>query len=352
MKRRIKIIFAAQDPGGFNAVLPVIKELKKKKNFLLKLILANQAQDIAEREKINYQKGNRLTEKKLTKLIQEEHPDLIFTATSQGLSIEKRITKIAKAKKIKTLAIIDFWSNYKLRFSAPGTENLAYLPDHILVIDKIMKKEMINQNFEPKRIIITGNPFFDGFPQLIKSKNKEEIISFFCQPFSELFKKSDKAYLGYNEIQVFEDLVKVFEKLQIKIPIKIKFHPRAKRLNKFDKIIRNSKLNISIEKKLTAEDLIKKSKLVVGMNSMVLFQAAMMGKSVLSYQPNLRKPDPLISNRLGLSMAVYKKKNLYPTLKRLLSGKLPKRNQKIIEKYTQNKSTQKVIDSIESIVKK
>jgi UDP-N-acetylglucosamine 2-epimerase len=220
------------------------------------------------------------------------------------------------------------------------------------VIDEEMKREMINQGFDSKKLIITGSPFFDTIPSLIKTGQKEEIISFFCQPLSELFNRTSEGYLGYDEVQVFKDLVESLEKMKVKLPIIIKFHPRAEKLSKFDKIIKNSKIKILIEKKLPAEALIEKSKLVVGMNSVVLFQAAIMGKPVLSYQPNLKRPDPLMSNRLKISTAVYEKKSLYPALEKLLSGKNKKKNYPLIGKYTKNKSTKKIIDFIENIIKK
>lgn len=348
-KKKIKIIFAAQDPGGFNAILPVIKKLKKNNKFLLKIILSNQAKDIAKNQKISYQDSNYLTEKAIAWFLKKESPDLIFTGTSDDYGLEKRLIKLSKKQKIKTVVIIDFWSNYKLRFSDPETENLAYVSDYILIIDELMKKEMINQGFESKKLIITGNPSFDTFPILTNSSQK--VISFFSQPFSELCKK-DKSYLNDpNEIQVFKDMVEALEKFQLKMPLKIKFHPRAKKLNKFDKIIKDSKLDISIEKKISAENLMKKSKLVIGINSMALFQAAIMGKPVLSYQHGLKKSDPLISNKLGFSQAVYKKKNLYPALKKLLLTKARKKDRELVKKYTQNNSTQKVISFIINFLK-
>jgi len=352
MRERIKIIFAAQDPGGFNAILPVIKELKKKKKFLLKIFLANQSRDIAKKNKISYQDSNHLTNRKLIQIFKKERPSLVFTATSYGLSIEKKITKIAKAQGIKTCAIIDFWANYRSRFSDPGSENVAYLPDYVLIIDEIMKREMIEEGFDLPKLIVTGSPFFDTFPRLLKSEQKEEIILFLCQPISEFYKEDVENHLGYNEIQVFEDLVEALEKLKLKMPVKIKFHPVTKNLKKFDKMIKDSELKISIEKKLSVEDLIKKSKLIIGMFTIVLFQAAIINKKVLSYQPNLKGTDILISNRLGMSTAVYKKKDLCPTLKKLILSKPKKKNLKIIKKYTQNKSTQKVVNFIEKIIKK
>lgn len=350
MKKGTKIIIVAQDMGGFNAVFPVIKELKKRKN-PLKILLAGKSRERAQKLKINYQDAGCLDDKALSGLLEKERPGLLFTAISIGESIEKRMTKIARMQKIKTCTIADFWTNPRLCFGDLKTEKLDYLPDYFLVIDEIMKKEMIELGFNPGKIFITGSPFFDSFSKLANSKQEEKIISFFCDPFSEIFKKKDRGFLGFDEIQVFKDLVGALEKLQIKLPFIVKFHPRAKKLNKFDKIIKNSRLKILIEKKLSAEELIKKSKLVTGMNSVVLFQAAMIGKAVLSYQPNLNRPDPLVSNRLGLSKGVYRKKELYPALKKLLSNKAKKKNFKLMREYTHNKSTQKVMRFITNILK-
>lgn len=342
MKKIFKIFFTAQDPGGFNAISPVIKKLKKEKNFQLKIILANQAKDFAKKAGINYLNGNKLTDKDLMRLVEKETPDLIFGATSAGSgAIEKRLIEVGRAQKIKTASLIDFWSNYKMRFGVR--------PDYILVIDEVMRKEMAKQGFRPSKLIVVGSPFFDTFSKLTKLRQSEKIVSFFSEPFSENFKKGKAGFMGFNEVRVFSDLVDALERLQTKLPIVIKFHPKEKRINKFNEIIRQAKLDISIEKKLSAEDLIKKSKLVIGMNTIVLFQAALIGKKALSYQPDLNCSDPLISNRLGLSCPVYKKKDLYPALKRLLDGKrrkFSKKNLKIIEKYTKNNSTQKVIDFI------
>jgi hypothetical protein len=353
MKRKIKIFFAAQDPGGFNAILPVIKELVKpkwKEIFILKLFLANESRDIARKNNIKYLNGNLLENKELIEVFEKEKPNLVFVSTSWGKSIDKEMIKIAKNQGIKTVAFMDFWANYKPRFSDLNSKNLVYLTDYILLIDEVMKKEMITEGFNRNNLIITGSPFFDTLSNLAKNKQKEKIISFFCQPISELY-DLPKKYPGYDEVEVFNDLVEVFENIKLKTPIKIKFHPVAKNFKKFDRIIRKSKLKISIEKKLSAEGLIKKSKLVIGMFTIALFQAALMGGKVLSYQPNLKGPDMLLSNRLGLSEAVYKKKNLRFVFKKMISSKPKIKNIKLLKKYTQNQSTKKVINFIRDIAK-
>lgn len=340
--KKHKIIFTAQDPGGFNAIAPVIKKLKKDKKFNVSVILAKHACLFAKKQNINYLDADK-TSFNIT------GADLVFTGTSFGDSIEKRIITMAKAKNIPTISIIDFWTDYTPSFSDSETGNLKYLPDYILVVDEVMKKEMILNGFPPDKIFITGNPCFDSFSGIIQSETNKDLIAFFSQPFSEILKNSNKDYKDYtkfDEVQVFEDIVKALEKIDLNKKIIINFHPRTKRFDKFDKIIKNSKLEIKKEKKLYNKNLIEKSEIIAGINSVVLFQAAMRGKKVLSYQPGLKSSDLLISNRLGLSAPVYRKKDLYRTFKKMFLQKVQQNNSKMIKKYTGNKSTQKVIDFI------
>jgi hypothetical protein len=54
-----------------------------------------------------------------------------------------------------------------------------------------------------------------------------------------------------------------------------------------------------------AGDWVAAADVVIGMNSALLLHASLLGRLVVSVQPGLRGPDPLPSNRLGLSHPVY-----------------------------------------------
>ena len=345
--KKHKIIFTAQDPGGFNAITPVIKKLEKNVRFDVSVILAKHACNYAKKQKINYLDADR-TPFDIT------GADLIFTGTSFGDSIEKRIIFVAKAENIPTVSIVDFWTDYVPSFSDPEKRNLKYLPDYILVVDEIMKKEMVAEGIPPGKIFITGNPYFDSFSKKPDRKTDKNLIAFFDQPFSEIYKESKKDYKDctkFDEVRVFEDIVKAVDKIDLNKKIVINFHPRAEKTDKFDKIIKNSKLEIKKEKKLNNKSLIKKAEIITGINSVVLFEAAMMGKKVLSYQPGLKGADPLISNRFGLSLPVYKKEKLGSAFRQLFLKKFARTNSEIIKKYAGNKSTQKVIGFITNVLK-
>ena len=345
--KKHKIIFDAQDPAGFKAIAPVIEKLKKDKRFNLSVILAKHACAFARKKSIKYLDADKAA-------FNITGADLVLTGTSFGDSIEKRIIVAAKAQNIPTISIVDFWTDYVPSFSDPETRNLKYLPDYILAVDEIMKKEMVAVGFPPNKIFITGNPFFDSFSQKSRHKTDKNLIAFFSQPFSEIYKNNSKDYkecAKFDEVKVFYNIVKAVEKIDLNKKIVINFHPRTKKFSKFDKIIKNSKLEIKEEKELSNKNLIKKAEIIAGINSVVLFEAAMKGKKVLSYQPGLKGEDLLISNRLGLSAPVYEKKYLYQAFKKMFLQKPPKSNPRLIKKYAENKSTQKVIDFVAGILR-
>lgn len=333
MKKDFKIIFVAQDAGGFNTILPVIKRMKKDKRFNVVVWVAGKSSDLAKKNNIKSLKnpiGIKL-------LLEKENPDLIFTATSCGLSLEK---KIIKASKVPTISIVDFWSNYSVRFGFKK----QYVSDYILVIDQIMKKELIDFGIEKNKIFITGNPCFD-YLYLVKEENNN-LVCFFSQPFSELDKTVNPC--NFNEVKIFRDIIRVLERIPIPFKVIIKIHPKGENIGKFSEIIKNSKLSIKIEKNLSTEELIKKSSIIIGINSMALFISSLMGRKTISFQPGLKGKDFLLSNKLGLSVLARNEKELQIAL----TDKEPFVLKKdIIERYARNNATEKVIEFICQILK-
>jgi hypothetical protein len=239
--------------------------------------------------------------------------DMIVVGTSTGYdSLDKKFVRAAKKFGKKSVAILDSWVNYEIRFKDAET-------DYIFVMDELAKQDMLGAGFPEEKILVTGNPYFDKFKKL-DSKGNE--IIFFCQPFTEL-----ENSLGLNEVEILRDFAEVFKKLGKKI--KVKLHPRAKNLDKFDA------LDVEITNE-EVSDLIRKAELVIGMNSMALFEAAMSGKKVLSYQPGLTVPDPLATNRMKITKAVYRKEDLENSIVEILKDNNVVNNYKLMENATDN----------------
>ncbi len=289
MNSNNKFIYAAEDLGGLNAIEPLISKLGGK-----------------------LFRGN-LTNEEIENAVKEA--DMIVAGTSTAYeSLDKKFIRAARKLGRKSVAILDSWVNYEIRFKDAE-------PDYIFVMDELAKQDMLGAGFPEEKILVTGNPYFDKFKKI---DDKGDEIIFFCQPFTEL-----ENNLGLNEVEVLSDLVDALKKLGIKKNIKVKMHPRTKNLDKFDA------LDIEITNE-EVSDLIRKAELVIGMNSMALFEAAMSGKKVLSYQPGLTVPDPLATNRMKITKAVYKKEDLENAIVEILKDNAMVNNYKLMENATDN----------------
>jgi hypothetical protein len=351
-----KIVFAAHDAGGMDAILPIFKKFKRNKKIQLLNLFSGPALKISQREKIVSEDAEKYKMEEIEKMVSVFQPDLIFTGTSSGIHIEKILLRIARKLGFKILAIMDFWINYNLQFSFNPTGILLPidLPDYILVMDDLAKKEMISEGFPAEKLIITGNPHFDDFKKFRSPAGVKEKIIFIDQHFSELVKCGIHEDLGYNELDAFSGAVSVLEEIGWKGDLIIKFHPGSQSQSRYDEIIKKSFLAI---KKAPLEEslhsLFNKSNFVFGMTSILLFEAALGGKPVLSYQPGLkRKLDPLVTNRLGISHFAYSYPELQSKIAKLLELRQPTDiHQRFIDSYTKSKATERVIRFILSLIK-
>lgn len=338
------ILFSAEQVGGVDALLPVIKKIQKNKRFKFALFFDNK--NIYKYAKKKNIKNLRLfvnpSLNRIEEVIKKENPDVFFTDTNNTEfkdSIDKKIIKISKSIGKPSVSIVDAWMNYKERFG----EKLEYLSDYILVIDEEMKNDLENIGISSNIIKITGSPRFDKFSKIKKTKEEKNLIVFYSQPYiSEEF----------SEVDVFKDIVEVVENNYPKKEIIIKFHPsREKNRDKYDYIIKSSRLVIEKAKNdAKSDNLTKKAELIIGINSIALFDAALMGKKVFSYQPGKNtENDVLRSNYYGWSTPAYKKERIAGILKNIFEGK-NKFATKLREEYTKNRSTEKVFNLLKTIL--
>lgn len=346
-----KIVFAAHDRGGLNAVLPVWRYMQRKRALWKgRFILSGPAAADATGESLQFDDATSLNSQALENKIIEFKPDAILTGTSGGRTIEKKLIPIARRRKVPITAVLDAWYNYAYRFSfrKDGGFSLKDLPDVICVMDKRAKREMVAAGFPRARLCVTGNPFFETFkplPQLAPSTKVK--VLFVDQHFSELLAKGLHEDIGFDEREVFSDVISALERIPSVQQAIIKLHPGSRQPQRYDTLIPRTSLSVVVDTKNTLDKLLARCTLVLGMNSAVLFEAALRGKAVLSYQPHLNREDPLMSNRLGLSLPVYEKSKLVPALKRLLqTARLPPALARARRKYAHRQATQNVINCV------
>lgn len=291
-------------------IVPVAKLLAETGDYDVTVTGYGFAIERFERHKLSYIQVEKI-EKNNREFLKRFTPDLVITSatsiSAKDMS-EKHLWQLAKEAGIKTIAMLDQWQNYAIRFSGISEqERLAYLPDAINCINEISKKEMIAEGFDENILYPLGQPYLDRLEKdvkeidciLIRRKlnlaQEENIVLFVSEAIKENYGKER----GYTQYDALRTLLKNAQPVK-DTSILIKLHPKDD-LAKFktirEEFTRHKLVFVSSE--LTALETIAISSRVFGMTSIMLIEAYILGKSVVSIQPNLNVMDPLILSRYG-----------------------------------------------------
>jgi hypothetical protein len=340
---RKKILLFSRDPGGSNAIIPLVKPLKLK-GYSVRLfgkdIALNQyaKAGLSAFNIMDFVKNAELKDVEL--FLKKESPNFIITGTSSDDFTEKYMWKSAEILGIPSFAIIDQWINYGIRFSEYDVSQVKkynknkiypYLPTKILVMDEKAKNETIQDGLNPLRIEVTGQPHFETiFKKRINDKKIKKIrsnydlgtddfmIIFASEPISDIYKENGNAkyYWGYTEKTVFIEFLSCINSIintsNKKIVILIKLHPKDN-INKYDNIVNNfghDRIKIYIDKYSDPYDLIIASDLICGMSSMFLIESIILDKPVLSIQIGLKRENPFVLDRVGILKSILTKNEL------------------------------------------
>ncbi|HEY3902201.1 MAG TPA: hypothetical protein VGM54_26545 [Chthoniobacter sp.] len=326
------IVAVGGDPGGAGALAPVIDALRATQRVRIDARAYRHACAVWQKCGLSFQP---LDEQAEVSLPADAH--LVLTSTSlNGLDLEKRFIGAARLQGIPSVSVLDFWSNYRPRFSS-SDDSLNCVPDHIAVMDGQARDEMIAEGFEPQQLVVTGQPAFDDLAtwhaaftpekrQAVRRKlgvqEGELLVVFASQPFSA-FAGSDSSlpqYRGFDERSVAAQLLHALEEAvandQRRITLVIRPHPRED-ARSFDHL-RSETVRVRVTMNGDARETVATADLVVGMNTALLIEACYLGCVVVSLQPGLNGTDPLPTNRLGFSRAVYSDREIAPTIRELL----------------------------------
>ncbi|GHT82354.1 hypothetical protein FACS1894137_01060 [Spirochaetia bacterium] len=230
-------------------------------------------------------------------------PDFLITGTSAGDFTERYLWEEASRLNIKSMAVLDSWINYGVRFSRYGLKDLHlfdgkcdYLPNYICVMDDIAKEDMIKEGAPEDLIVVLGNPHFENIALQAREleyckQNKQKIIGdkyiiiFASQLFEDAFRKG-------SEIQVLEDLIEI-TKDRDDIFLLIRKHSKEP-IEKFQKYLCEK---VRLDNNPSVMTTILSSDMVVSVNSMVLIEATFCNKRILSYQPKAIDKNDFILTR-------------------------------------------------------
>lgn len=331
-----KILFYSRDPGGANCVIPVYRKFSRTKGVKVELWGKDFAIRKYREDGLEYRDIGNLKKDEIRYLLSRFSPEILVTGTSYGDRTEQWLWKTADKLGIYSMAILDQWLSYRIRFSDSGGE--LVIPDKILVMDEIAKKEMIADGFDGQRILVTGQPYFEMLREKAgkisesdKRKIKEDfncrdgfVILFASEPFSV----ASHVDLGFTENAILQEIVFAIQQLErsVKINLLVKLHPKQSR-DKVQRFIQSlpvlNNLRILIVTDYPVLPLILVADIVIGIQSTVLIEANILDKPVMSVQIGRKGPDQFILSKRGVIEVVTTSDVLSKGLKRffLRSGK-------------------------------
>jgi hypothetical protein len=246
--------------------------------------------------------------------LDEERPDFLITsATSlpeRDMS-ERYLWRHARRMGIGTLAFIDQWQNYSARFSGCSKdERLKYLPDYVNCIDDIGKAETLEAGLPKEKLLTFGHPYLAGVRKAYSYKTVAEILPlldtaaseyrsedtflFVSEPLLENFENSR----GYNQYIVLDYFLKNVQRSRRNARVIIKLHPkdRGERFREIASQFSDIRTHF-VQNELSSLECLVLADRVFGMTSIMLIEAYLLGKSVVSLQPGLVGEDPLVLSR-------------------------------------------------------
>lgn len=358
-----QVLAVSGDPGGASALAPVVEFLRQTGRAQIEARAYRQACAVWARRGLEFSALDEQAEPVLPDAMQ-----LLLTSTSvNDVNLEKQFTAAARARGITSVAVLDFWSNYRPRFGAEGSG----FPDRIAIMDAQAREEMLAEGFEAERLIITGQPAFDELLTWSESWTAERrhsaraemgageedlLVVFASQPFSTLCRPGAEIFPspGYDERVVAALLVQALEKIaaesQRRIVLAIRPHPREDAANL--RHLRSDRFPIHIGNEGDSREAVVAADLVVGMNSALLVEACYLGCLVVSLQPNLKLEDTLPTNRRGFSRPAYTEAEVLPALREMLLDESARRamRQKLAQFRPSGDATQRVAELVCSLL--
>ena len=380
VKNKVLLLFS-RDPGGANAIIPLIEPLSKKgyrvNLFGKDIALAKYAK--AGLPAVNIMEHiDEVNLSEVDKFVISQMPDFIITGTSADDMTEKYIWKAAEQHGIPCFAILDQWVNYGVRFSRYSVSELkryyqnkdhAFLPTKILVMDDLAKQKAVEEGLEESRILITGQPYFETIKNALNNISKKDIdelhkkleiqkddyvIVFASEPISKTYHEADDSnhFWGYTERTILRSLLDALTELAPKknktAKVIIRPHPKEDKEN-FNDIVavyEGNGISLAIDESTDSSLLIAASDLVCGMSSMFLIESAVFGKPVISVQIGLCRENPFILDQIGISKSVLTKDELDKELSKIIEKDFSSVGQFKVE----NEPVKKVIDAMEFLL--
>jgi hypothetical protein len=301
-RKKLEAVAVCNHPGGARVVLPVIESLiEKKPEIFFDLVLTHNAFPLFDLPARSVRKtlvNEDISTEDYEKLDFRQYA-FVLAGTSISGNLEKSFVRKAREQGVPSFSVLDHWCEYRVRFQ-DTTGYLNAVPDAIFVPDEIAQRDLLDMGIPERQIVVSGHPAFDvagkaaeyfsekkrsQVLQQLALKDTRDYVLFVSEPV-----ESDHGSqgLGYSEFSVLERICNTLVRLEMETrpALVIKLHPREDS-SKYDPVLRAySTLEIiSVKDEIDRFDLMLSAKLVLGISSLLLLEASILGLPVYSIIP-------------------------------------------------------------------
>lgn len=333
MALKINLLFASGDIGGARAIIPLIKAFERN-SFVFFYVphghIVRESDDLWRKASITQASS----EIDIESFLSINNIDCFVFATSVKDDLALRIALVCGKLDIPTVHVLDNWTSYIERLKLANGD--IYAPDVYTVIDELAYHDAVEAGVKPESLYITGQPAHDSIKEEMAlamssyslQQNLERtglsidkrVILFVSEPVED----DNGQTRGYTEKTVLELLCKYYQSESSFIQMLILPHPRENR-DLLKKVWERWRGNIdgSILNLDNGRHALNLADGVVGMASVLLYEAWLMGLPVASIQPDLKLDSlRMLSRREGvIFIDSYEKINFLSEFSRQIENK-------------------------------
>jgi hypothetical protein len=308
-----------------------------------------------------------------SEILNQLKPRLVIVGTSENPdTLGFKLVQAAHDLGIKTLGVVDAFGNADYRFRGNTDNPLAYAPEWLAVPDQWTKEAYISLGYPPDYVTICGHPHYD-YVLDTKAKLEQEDMGMLRRKMFPANQKDDPVVVFVSEIStglnpgkynhtpdytlhgrgvskgrteiVIEEFLDAIEAYRTKPYLVLRLHPKNTKEELFPFL--DAFHQVSQEE--PPLELVYASDLIVGMTTMLLTEAAILGRPTLSIVPRITEKVALPTIRAGITPCVTTRNELRAILPDLI--KRNRRNVATVENnFVDQGSMERTLAFIEALL--
>lgn len=320
-----------EDPGSVN-FLAELPSFLQKQNWRCVIIADGLARKVLAKRHIPFLSREQVLSANAA--LQDFKPSIVITGTSENKqSFAFDLIDESMRNSIPTIGAVDMAVNAEYRFRGQTNNPLNHCPDYIVVPDEMTVLTFRKLGFAQEKLVEIGHPHYDYvkdcaniFSQLNKKdlrakyfptfKSDDFIVTFLSQPSSLLDKSmmersEEYTLVGWRDSNkrtniVLQEIIDALEDYRPGIKFGVRLHPKNS-LTEFIEV--ESRLDF-LDTSSDSLEFIYATDFVIGMSTMLLFEAALMGKQTLSVLPRKTEFNWMPSGAASVIPVAYTKEQI------------------------------------------